>query len=158
MQTEVRAAGQVGAAAATVALTAGVLVGCSATDSLMSSVTLSPAESSVTAAPASSGPEQPGISLPKTGSMTVTARQREYLDALDEGGVRPSSDLLALQIGSYVCQAHAARQADQAVWDFVYPMVSADVDKTDERSVKPDATDVDAATRNYIRIATERLC
>ena len=34
-------------------------------------------------------------------------------------GVTPSSDLSALSIGSYVCQARAARQADQAVWDFV---------------------------------------
>ena len=44
--------------------------------------------------------------------------------------MKPSSDLLALSIGSYVCQAHAARQSDQAVWDFVLPMVRNDVRDT----------------------------
>ena len=42
-------------------------------------------------------------------------------------GVKPSSDLLALTIGSYVCQARAAKQSDQAVWDFVLPLVRNDV-------------------------------
>ena len=59
--------------------------------------------------------------------MTVTAQQRAYLDALAAAGVTPSSDLLALSIGSYVCQARAARQNDQAVWDFVVPLVRSDV-------------------------------
>ena len=44
--------------------------------------------------------------------------------------MKPSSDLTALSIGSYVCQARAARQTDQAVWDFVLPLVRNDVTDT----------------------------
>ena len=60
-------------------------------------------------------------------AMTVTTQQRGYLDALAAAGVRPSDDLMALSIGSYVCQARAAKQSDQAVWDFVLPLVRSDV-------------------------------
>ena len=71
-----------------------------------------------------------------------------------------SSDLSALSIGSYVCQARAARQTDQAVWAFVAPLVRNDVSGTDdsESADTPSAVDVDTATADYIRIATERLC
>ncbi|MFY1621207.1 hypothetical protein [Micromonospora sp. WMMD736] len=121
--------------------------------------------------------------------LTVTARQREYLDALRAAGLQPSSDLLALTIGSYVCQAHAAEQSEQAVWSFVAPLVRSDVGasdpspaeppsariqsppaaRSDSRAVDahapattgvatPPADDVDRATADYIRIATDRLC
>ena len=72
--------------------------------------------------------------------------------------MQPSSELLALSIGSYVCQAHAAGQSPQAVWDFVHPLVSTDVHDAHMSSMPPTAADIDAATGNYIRIATERLC
>lgn len=91
-------------------------------------------------------------------NLTVTAQQRSYLDALKATGVRPSSDLLALSIGSYVCQAQAAKQSDQAVRDYVTPLVRTDVRNTDLNTVAPPAAEVDAATADYIRIATERLC
>lgn len=74
----------------------------------------------------------------------------------------PSSDLSALSIGSYVCQARAAKQTDQAVWDFVAPLVRNDVSDSDDtdgaRAQAPSAGDIDSATADYIRIATERLC
>ncbi len=69
------------------------------------------------------GPAQPGV---RSNALVVTPRQRAYLDALRAAGVEPSSDLTALSIGSYVCQARAARQTDEAVWDFVAPMVRND--------------------------------
>ena len=81
-----------------------------------------------------------------------------YLDALDAGGVHPSSDLQALSIGSYVCQARAAGQSPQAVWDYVHPLVSNDVHNSHMSSMAPTSADVDAATESYIRIATDRLC
>ncbi len=90
------------------------------------------------------------------GAMDVTPRQRAYLDALAVAGVTPSSELLALSIGSYVCQAHAAHQSDQAVWDYVLPMVRGDV--RDSRPAAPPAGQVNSVTADYIRIATERLC
>ena len=88
----------------------------------------------------------------------MTARQRSYLDALKATGVKPSSDLIALSIGSYVCQSRAAKQNDQAVWDFVLPLVRSDVRGTRIASMVPSTGEVNAATADYIRIATERLC
>ncbi len=67
----------------------------------------------------------------------MTGQQRAYLDALKAAGVKPSSDLLALSIGSYVCQARAAKQSDQAVWDYVMPLVRSDVRNTHMNVVAP---------------------
>jgi hypothetical protein len=72
--------------------------------------------------------------------------------------VKPSSDLLALSIGSYVCQARAAKQSDQEVWDLVVPLVRSDVRTTHMSAMAPDTDEVDSATADYIRIATDKLC
>ena len=104
---------------------------------------------------AAPGPVQPGG---QSNALVVTAQQRQYLDALSAAGVKPSSNLAALSIGSYVCQARAAKQDDHAVWDFVLPLVRSDVRGDRLSSVAPSAADVDSATAEYIRIATERLC
>jgi hypothetical protein len=101
------------------------------------------------------GPPQPNGD---SNALIVTAQQRAYLDAIKAAGVKPSSDLRALSIGSYVCQARAARQSDQGVWDFVVPLVRSDVSEAKPRSMAPSADEVDSATTDYIRIATERLC
>lgn len=99
-----------------------------------------------------------------TGSnaLVVTPRQREYLEALHGAGVTPSSDLSALSIGSYVCQARAAGQDDHAVRDFIVPLVRDDVEDSGGNDTsapqQPSADDVDTATADYIRIATDRLC
>jgi hypothetical protein len=90
--------------------------------------------------------------------LTVTGQQRAYLDALKAAGVKPSSDLQALSIGSYVCQARAAKQSDQGVWDFVVPLVRSDVRNSHMSAMAPTADEVNSATTDYIRIATERLC
>jgi hypothetical protein len=102
----------------------------------------------------------PGTAESTSNALVVSPRQQDYLDALHTAGVTPSSDLSALSIGSYVCQARAARQTDQAVWAFVAPLVRNDVSGTDdsESADTPSAVDVDTATADYIRIATERLC
>lgn len=101
------------------------------------------------------GPPQPGG---ESNALIVTGQQRAYLDALKAAGVKPSSDLLALSIGSYVCQARAAKQTDQAVWDFVLPMVRNDVRDAKMSSVAPSAGEVNGTTADYIRIATDKLC
>lgn len=102
-------------------------------------------------------PPGPAPAGGQSSALVVTDRQRGYLDALTAAGVQPSSDLLALSIGSYVCQAHAAKHDEQEVWDSVYPLVRSDV--TDRlSSIAPSPLDVDALTSDYIRIATERLC
>jgi hypothetical protein len=96
---------------------------------------------------------------PDAGNIVVTAEQRTYLDALAGAGVHRTTDLMALSIGSYVCQARAAGQSDQGVWDFVLPLVRGDV-----HDMNPDATaaalapQVHDATTQYIRIATAQLC
>ncbi len=129
---------------------AAILSGCSTPDSLMSSVTL---PASDTSTPPSGGSDSGQPSL-----LRETQQQRAYLDALNAGGVHPSSDLLALSIGSYVCQARAAGQGPQAVWDYVHPLVSNDVHNVHLSSMAPTSADIDAATGSYIRIASERLC
>jgi hypothetical protein len=106
------------------------------------------------------GGELPGPPQPdgQSDALIVTPGQRAYLDALKTAGVKPSSDLLALSIGSYVCQARAAKQSDQAVWDFVLPLVRSDVRGNQLSAMAPSTGAVNSATADYIRIATERLC
>ncbi|BBZ36684.1 hypothetical protein MCNF_52890 [Mycolicibacterium confluentis] len=104
----------------------------------------------------------PALAVPDpaiASNFSISAEQRAYLDALKDEGVYPSSDLLGLSIGSYICQAHAAGQNDQAVRDFVLPLVRGDI-----RGAQPGvavtslASQVDDVTSTYMRVATDRLC
>lgn len=90
--------------------------------------------------------------------MPMSHQQQSYLDALGTAGVHPSDEIIALTIGSYVCQARAAKQTDQAVWDFVLPLVRADVREAHVSSAAPPTGEVDSVTADYIRIATDQLC
>lgn len=94
----------------------------------------------------------------KSAPLELTDAQRDYLTALSGAGVHPSSELRALSIGSYVCQARAAGQSDQAVWDYVAPMVRSDVADSHVSSQSSPGVQADAAVTTYIRIATARLC
>jgi len=129
--------------------------GCSVGDTSLSSTEMSAAQSSAHRADTMLGASRVGG---QPAHLTVSPRQQAYLDALDDAGMHPSEDLMALSIGAYVCQARAARQTDQAVWDFVLPLVRNDLSDSHAGSVAPEVGDVDAATADYIRIATERLC
>jgi len=95
--------------------------------------------------------------VPETPARRVVAPSA-HLDGLNAAGVRPSSEIVALSIGSYVCQARAANQTDQAVWDFVLPMVRGDVRDSAVSSTSPPAGEVNSVTADYIRIATDKLC
>lgn len=121
---------------------------------LLSGCTPSEDVTTTATAPQDSATGEPGSS-----NLAVTAEQRVYLDALASAGIHPSSDLMALSIGSYVCQAHVAGQNAQAVRDFVLPLVRGDVhDSHPDASVASMKTQVEDTTSGYIRIATERLC
>lgn len=122
---------------------------------MLPTMSVPPPSTETQAQPQGIGP-QLGSSSP--GALTVNAQQRAYLDELKSAGVRPSTDLLALSIGSYVCQARAAKQSDQAVRDYVTPLVRGDVRSRQLNAVAPPPSQVDAITADYIRIATERLC
>lgn len=93
-----------------------------------------------------------------SGELDITSQQHTYLDELKVAGITPSSELLALSIGSYVCQARAARQNDQAVRAFVLPLVRSDVRASRSGRESPSAAEIDAAATDYIRTATEHLC
>lgn len=138
---------------------AALVTGC-AVDDAMTSITMSSTRTPPAGADAQSAPQlaMPSLAIGQPGTMTVTSQQRGYLDALEAAGVHPSNDLVALSIGSYVCQARAAKQSDQAVWDVVLPLVRGDVRAADARSSPPSAAAVDTATADYIHIATDRLC
>jgi hypothetical protein len=105
-------------------------------------------------------PDPAGLAgAPGAIKFNVTADQRTYLDALASAGVHRSNDMMALSIGSYVCQARAAGQSDQGVWDFVFPLVRGDVhDMFPSATMTSMASQVHDATAQYIRIATEQLC
>ncbi len=110
---------------------------------------------------AGAAPGQQPLAAPSaaaTGNAGISPRQHAYLDALTAAGIRRSTDLAALSIGSYICQGHAAGQTDQAVWDFVFPMVRGDLEHLEHLGgAARDRSARDATTR-YLRIATERLC
>jgi hypothetical protein len=103
-----------------------------------------------------------------SGRPALTPAQKDYLGALATAGIHPSSELRALSIGAYVCQARAAGQSDQVVWDSVAPMVRSDVIATPTaaaQSAAPQTPSAAAAVMednsvvgNVIRIATGRLC
>jgi hypothetical protein len=136
------------------AVSATMLTGCSA-HAVMASIGLP--TSSITQDEDRSGATPPP-SAGQPGLLKVTNRQRAYLDALAAAGVKASSDLIALSIGSSVCQAHAAKQTDQEVWDYVLPLVRNDIRSGALSTTAPTTADVNSATADYIRIATDRLC
>ncbi|CAJ1578594.1 DUF732 domain-containing protein [[Mycobacterium] wendilense] len=119
----------------------------------------SPGETVVTSSPVPEDPGAASVGHPHAGDLATTDEQREFLEALAKAGVHPSSDLMALSIGSYICQAHGAGQSDQAVRDFVLPLIRGDL-----RDAHPDVAatamtnQVDAVTSVYMRVATDRLC
>ncbi|MCV7238074.1 DUF732 domain-containing protein [Mycolicibacterium celeriflavum] len=156
MQRSVRtsAAGTLLIASATAMLT-----GCSG-DAVMGTMGMPTTESAPAHGTSQAQPGPPPAGG-QSNALVVTDRQRAYLDALAAERVEPSSDLLALSIGSYVCQAHAAKHTDQEVWDAVLPMVRSDMDERVDAGTSGMASssgDVHAATSDYIRIATDRLC
>lgn len=146
-------------AAGVVAPAACLLAGCSSGGSDLISTVALPSMQSVEASGAAGGLDMsasPGADR-MTAPANVTPAQRSYLDALLAAGVRPSNDLHALSIGAYVCQARAAGQNDQAVWDAVAPMVRSDI--AESGSTKPsDIGNVDPVIGHYIGIATQQLC
>ena len=144
-------------AAGFLAPAAWLLAGCSSGADLMSAVALPSEQTAGTAGGVDIGmsPE----AGPQSGTLDLTPAQREYLGDLTAAGVHPSSELRALSIGSYVCQARGAGQSDQAVRDYVAPMVRSDV--ADANASAPQSASViqaDAAIDDYIRIAAQRLC
>lgn len=136
-----------------------LLAGCSSGGSDLISTVALPSMQSVEASGAVGGLDvsaSPGAD--RMGApANVTPAQRGYLDALLAAGVRPSKDLHALSIGAYVCQARAAGQSDQAIWDAVAPMVRSDVAEANSgKATEPAA--IDPVIGHYIGIATQRLC
>ena len=137
--------------------TAWLLIACGSGEDLVTTAA-APAELPAGTVDSSGIPLSPDNDM-QSAKLDVTPTQRAFLDALTAAGVHPSSELQALSIGSSVCQAHAAGQSDQAVWDYIAPMVRSDV-ADDNPSTPQTASDLqlNAMTANYIRIATQRLC
>lgn len=138
---------------------AGILAACGTAADLVSTVAL-PSEHT-----ADFGEHTDGVNVAaspdtaaKSAQLELTEAQRGYLKALSGAGVHPSSELRALSIGSYVCQARAAGQSDQAVWDYVAPMVRSDVADSHASSQSSPGVQSDAAVTTYVRIATAHLC
>jgi hypothetical protein len=132
--------------------------GCSFSDDMLTSIGMPDSQSTAARAEGMVGV---GRAHAAQEHLTLTPKQQEYLEALTDAGVQPSDEIIALSIGSYICQARGADQSEQAVWDFVLPLVRQDVrDAGDARfsSAAPAVGEVDTATADYIRIASEWLC
>lgn len=132
------------------------LGGCSSADDVVSSVVIPVVSGSEAVAGDHMVLSDPGGYGEE---FEVTAVQRAFLDGLQAQGVEFSSELRALSIGSYVCQAHAAGQNEQAVWDGIAPMVRSE--RAELHAVSPQTVtevDVHAGTAHYIRIAFQELC
>ncbi|WP_325096684.1 DUF732 domain-containing protein [Mycolicibacterium vinylchloridicum] len=138
------------------ASTAWLMAACSSGEDLVTTAPPAQTHGAVHGQGAVLGPD---VDLQST-NLNVTPAQRAFLDALSAAGVHPSSELEALSIGSHVCQAHAAGQSDQAVWDYITPMVRSDVSDSGTPASPHTAPEpqVTQATADYIRIATQRLC
>ncbi|MCI4674250.1 DUF732 domain-containing protein [Candidatus Mycolicibacterium alkanivorans] len=138
--------------------TAWLLIGCGSGEDLVTTAT-APAEQAAGTVHGAGIPLLPD-SENQSAKLDVTPPQQAFLDALSAAGVHPSSELQALSIGSSVCQARAAGQSDQAVWEYIAPMVRSDVADTNSSPPPRTASDVqlNAATADYIVIATQRLC
>ena len=139
--------------------------GCGVGDDVMATIGMPPSETASSGTSAQNFAEPPAPEPGKQPEMVVTPAQRAFLDALGAAGIKPSTELSALSIGFYVCQARAANQSDQAVWDFVLPMVRGDVRDADgasnasnAKAAAPPASQLNFATADYIRIATATLC
>lgn len=132
--------------------------GCGIGHDVMAKIGMPPSETTAVGTSAQTFGQPPAPGTADEPDMVVTPSQHAFLDALTLAGVHPSSELSALSIGSYVCQARAANQSDQTVWDFVLPMVRGDVRDSHGESVAPPAGQVNSATADYIRIAIDTLC
>lgn len=139
--------------------TAWLLAACGSGSGLMTTVAVPAQQTASIVGGADAEVAAPSDGAEQSGVLQLTPAQRGYVDALTAAGIHPSSELRALSIGSYVCQARAAGRNGHAVWDYVAPMVRSDV--ADARAAAPQAASslgADIAIADYIRIATERLC
>jgi hypothetical protein len=134
-----------------------LLASCSG-NAMKATIGLPTSEASPAHGESSAAPPGPPPASGQSNALVVTDRQRAYLAALAAEGVKPSSDLHALSIGSYICQARAAKHDDREVWDAVFPLVRSDISQTADGAMGRSPVDVNAVTSDYIRIATERLC
>lgn len=141
-----------------VAPAAWLLAGCGSGGDLISTVAL-PSQQTIDYADGVDMPISPE-SVRQSGQPDLTAPQRDYLTALADAGIHPSNELRALSIGAYVCQARAAGQSDETVWDSVAPMVRSEVIETSAGSRRTPAMtpDVDTVVGDVIHIATQKLC
>ena len=138
-------------------MTPALLAGCGSSGDLISTVALPTRQSPDFVEGIGVDGARPQITT--QGGLRLTEPQRGYLDDLAAAGIRPSSDLRALSIGSYICQARAAGQSDQAVRAYVAPMVRSDMaDSHAAAPLTPAGAQADAAITEYIRSATQRLC
>ena len=136
-------------------VTPALLAGCGASGDLISTVALPSRQSPDFVDGVGAGP----AATAADGTVRLTEPQRGYLGDLLAAGIRPSSDLRALSIGSYICQARAAGQDDPSVREYVAPMIRSDLaDSHAAAPQTPGGVPDDVAITEYIRSATQRLC
>ncbi|HLS75342.1 MAG TPA: DUF732 domain-containing protein [Nocardia sp.] len=109
------------------------------------------AEQSETVAPERPQPV-PAEELPEADTSGLSDKDKQFLAALEEKGVKPSSPDIALSVATYVCQGVAAGAPESDLTTFVNAMAGSDA------SFDPSKMSVEEAGRIYIDTAKQTYC
>lgn len=94
----------------------------------------------------------PTEQIPEADTSGLGDKDKRFLAALEEKGIKPSSPDIALSVATYVCQGVAAGAADSDLTTFVNAMAGSDA------SFDPSKMSVEEAGRIYIDTAEQTYC
>ncbi|MBF6356878.1 DUF732 domain-containing protein [Nocardia higoensis] len=110
-----------------------------------------PEQQTDTAAPERPQPV-PDEQIPEADTSGLSDKDKQYLAALEEKGIKPSSPDIALSVATYVCQGVAAGAAESDLTTFVNAMAGSDA------AFDPSKMPVEEAGRIYIDTAKQTYC
>ncbi|WP_067857838.1 DUF732 domain-containing protein [Nocardia shimofusensis] len=110
-----------------------------------------PEQQTETAAPERPQPV-PNEQIPEADTSGLSDKDKQFLAALEEKGIKPSSPDIALSVATYVCQGVAAGAAESDLTTFVNAMAGSDA------AFDPSKMPVEEAGRIYIDTAKQTYC
>lgn len=110
-----------------------------------------PEQQTDTAAPERPQPV-PNEEIPEADTSGLSDKDKQFLAALEEKGIKPSSPDIALSVATYVCQGIAAGAAESDLTTFVNAMAGSDA------AFDPSKMPVEEAGRIYIDTAKQTYC
>ncbi|WP_040793904.1 DUF732 domain-containing protein [Nocardia higoensis] len=110
-----------------------------------------PEQQTDTAAPERPQPV-PAEQIPEADTSGLSDKDKQFLAALEEKGIKPSSPDIAISVATYICQGVAAGAAESDLTTFVNAMAGSDA------SFDPSKMSVEEAGRIYIDTAEQTYC